>query len=297
MRANWSARQRHQAFGFAAALLVAVLAFLAPPARGAEVFTENFVVEETTFDDITSLYCGFPVEQHVVWRVIHHSQSVAGKRSHEFLGGPATYTWTNLTTGRSIEFFEALAFKDTFVERTSSFKSVSLIVGLNYRLRTPETTFAAAGSIATAFEGTFDATGALVDFDVTGHVLTPHLLHVYPVTCVFLGATDSDGDYLPDTQGIRTEKSFGTDPTNRDTDGDGYLDGIEVANETDPRIAASHPQGAIGDADKDDDFLADGVEVLGYGTDPTNPDTDADGFLDGVEVIAGTDPTKRRSHP
>lgn len=41
---------------------------------------------------------------------------------------------------------------------------------------------------------------------------------------------DSDGDLLSD----RREKELGTDPNNKDTDGDGYFDGIEVANGYDP---------------------------------------------------------------
>jgi len=37
---------------------------------------------------------------------------------------------------------------------------------------------------------------------------------------------DSDGDLLTDER----EDQLGTDPKNKDTDGDGYIDGIEVAN-------------------------------------------------------------------
>jgi len=42
--------------------------------------------------------------------------------------------------------------------------------------------------------------------------------------------TDTDGDLLVD----RREAELGTDPNNKDSDGDGYLDGIEVANGYDP---------------------------------------------------------------
>lgn len=41
---------------------------------------------------------------------------------------------------------------------------------------------------------------------------------------------DSDGDLLTDAR----ERELGTDPNNRDTDGDGHLDGIEVANGYNP---------------------------------------------------------------
>ena len=38
--------------------------------------------------------------------------------------------------------------------------------------------------------------------------------------------------------------------------------------------------------------MNDGDEVNVYGTNPLNPDTDGDGFNDGAEVAARTDPAK-----
>ncbi|MFH1461234.1 MAG: hypothetical protein ABIF84_02340, partial [Patescibacteria group bacterium] len=43
--------------------------------------------------------------------------------------------------------------------------------------------------------------------------------------------------------------------------------------------------------DLDNDGLAGWEENL-YKTDPNNPDTDGDGYLDGEEIAAGYDPTK-----
>jgi hypothetical protein len=57
------------------------------------------------------------------------------------------------------------------------------------------------------------------------------------------------------------------------------------------------------DSDDDNDGLADLVETdTGYfvsasntGTDPNNPDTDGDGFVDGAEVLASNDPNDPQS--
>ncbi len=64
---------------------------------------------------------------------------------------------------------------------------------------------------------------------------------------------DADGDGLSDEE----EAQAGTDPTQRDSDGDGKPDGVEV------KI---------------------------YGTDPLKLDTDGDGVGDGAELASGTDP-------
>jgi len=46
------------------------------------------------------------------------------------------------------------------------------------------------------------------------------------------------------------------------------------------------------DADSDDDGLMDYEEIHDYETDPLNPDSDGDGYSDGVEVIGGYDPLR-----
>ena len=43
-------------------------------------------------------------------------------------------------------------------------------------------------------------------------------------------------------------------------------------------------------ADTDGDGLSDWMEVAIYGTNPLDPDTDRDGFIDGIEILYGTDP-------
>ncbi len=42
--------------------------------------------------------------------------------------------------------------------------------------------------------------------------------------------------------------------------------------------------------DKDNDYLLGHEEINIYKTDPNNPDTDGDGYLDGEEVIKGFNP-------
>jgi lipoprotein-anchoring transpeptidase ErfK/SrfK len=77
-----------------------------------------------------------------------------------------------------------------------------------------------------------------------------------------------------------------TDPSKSDTDGDGYVDGLEVKNGYSPR----HGEKArLVNVDSDKDYLNDAWEVsLGTGID--NADSDGDLYLDGTEVAASYDP-------
>jgi gliding motility-associated-like protein len=98
-----------------------------------------------------------------------------------------------------------------------------------------------------------------------------------------LGTNDCDNDGL-DNNG---ETEAGTDNTNPDTDGDGFTDGEEVANGTDPLNECSPP--TAGTEDCDSDGLTNDEEA-DLGTDPADADTDNDGIIDGTEVNNGTDP-------
>lgn len=136
---------------------------------------------------------------------------------------------------------------------------------------------------------------------------------VIALTAQALG--DDDGDGLSNSR----ENELGTDPNNRDTDGDGLNDGDEVnIYGTAPRSPDTDNDGLLDseelqkfqtdplDADSDDDdlfdsdeinrglnplaadtdgdFLPDEVELNLYGTDPLRFDTDGDGAGDGIEI-------------
>lgn len=115
---------------------------------------------------------------------------------------------------------------------------------------------------------------------------------------------DFDGDYIANLVEITT---YGTDPLNKDTDGDGFDDGVETWFSTDPLNPDSDSDGlSDGDEywiyhsnplllDTDGDGLSDGIEVNKTHTSSTMPDTDGDDVPDGDEVAQGTDPNSSSS--
>lgn len=118
---------------------------------------------------------------------------------------------------------------------------------------------------------------------------------------------DAKRDIDNDGLNLIEEYEYHTDPTNDDTDGDGYADGTEVNNGYSPNgeglmdtnnndISDKWEKDNMGKlvADKFDDSDNDGLiyydEYL-YGTNPKKSDTDNDGYNDGDEVHNGYDPT------
>jgi outer membrane protein assembly factor BamB len=95
-----------------------------------------------------------------------------------------------------------------------------------------------------------------------------------------LNSVDSDTDFLS----IYSEKYFGTDALQNDTDHDGMLDGWEVTFEPldplDPNDSSLDP---------DNDTLTN-IQEFNNATDPTNDDTDNDNLPDNWEVEFGTNP-------
>jgi outer membrane protein OmpA-like peptidoglycan-associated protein len=173
---------------------------------------------------------------------------------------------------------------------------VPIGVGLQFKL-TQTALFEISGGYNPAFTDDIDATRAggndgywnfLIGFTASGGESD---------------LADADNDGLTNKE----EKQLGTDPHNRDTDGDGLSDGDEVLKyHTDPLNKDSDGDG-LSDYDEiivyhtdplkkdtDGDGLSDGDEVLKYHTDPLKKDTDGDGLSDGDEILKyRTDPLNK----
>ena len=116
----------------------------------------------------------------------------------------------------------------------------------------------------------------------------------YEVLYDFLDPNDPDDafqDYDEDNLDNIDERSWGCDPGNPDTDGDGLLDGDEVNR------YFTNPLFSDAEADYDGDGLTNVEEVDIHQSDPSDPDTDGDGYDDGVEVENGSDPLDENSIP
>ena len=104
------------------------------------------------------------------------------------------------------------------------------------------------------------------------------------ITATFSPDTgDADDDGLTNHQEI---VEYGTDPTKKDTDGDGAKDGVD-GKPLDPTETLDTDRDGIGDnADLDDDAdgLSDVEELTTHGTNPKRADSDGDGLSDPSEL-------------
>ncbi len=147
--------------------------------------------------------------------------------------------------------------------------------------------------LSDSFEFNGDTDPLLNDTDNDG------LLDGLEVLTYFTNATnpDTDGDGLIDGDEVFV---YLTNATNIDSEYDGMDDYYEVFNDLDPLIndtsldydgdgltnLIEYQLGSFAnDSDSDNDGLLDGLEVLTYFTNCTNPDTDGDGLIDGDEVF------------
>ncbi|MCB9591476.1 MAG: hypothetical protein H6719_01980 [Sandaracinaceae bacterium] len=105
---------------------------------------------------------------------------------------------------------------------------------------------------------------------------------------------DADGDGIYDE--FETSQDWEGDGTpnyqDTDSDGDGYLDAEEHGTADGCTAIDTDADGIFDylDLDSDGDGLSDEEERTRFFTDPRNPDSDGDGFIDLAEAATGTDP-------
>ena len=151
-----------------------------------------------------------------------------------------------------------------------------------------------AGVQDALLQGIADGTGGKY-FKIT---TAEQLGDVYDDIAGDIGSRDADEDGISDkaeTEGWRTQRGivYRTDPNNRDSDGDGLIDGDEAGPvSTSPWGEAyaglSNPNTAQTDSDGLDD-----LSEFQLDTALRDPDTDDDGLNDKAENDFGSDPTDR----
>lgn len=94
---------------------------------------------------------------------------------------------------------------------------------------------------------------------------------------------DLDADGLNDNEETSV---YHTNPALKDTDGDGFSDGVEIKYGYSPLYGKNTK---LADVDTDSDGLNDQLEIA-LRADLNNTDTDGDGYLDGEEVQNGFNP-------
>jgi hypothetical protein len=146
-------------------------------------------------------------------------------------------------------------------------------------------------------EGDNGTVGGYVPYSLAYYTSTPAYIPAQEEALYPTSATDpdTDKDGLPDGAEVLF---YGTNPISADTDGDGIDDGYEFDTDFDGLPDGLEfeigLQGIMGggflNPDSDADGLLDGDEYFIYLTDPAKLDTDGDGYSDGLEIALGLDP-------
>lgn len=108
---------------------------------------------------------------------------------------------------------------------------------------------------------------------------------------------NTDSDLFTATQ----ELYYGTSDSAADSNGDGIDDGYEIIDEEGTVYSMDGDldgDGILNTADKDmdGDGVLNSAEIV-YGTNMCKPDTDSDGYNDGIETNGGSDPLNAKSVP
>lgn len=111
-------------------------------------------------------------------------------------------------------------------------------------------------------------------------ITAPQVLGI-KITSPFTSGTDSDKDGLPDT----FEAQIATDPFNPDTDGDGYDDGTEIANNYNPHGPGKIYETIYDKPRMNDDIVADKANVLKYYLGQADVDLNDIGSLEWVYLL------------
>ncbi|QCE40326.1 gliding motility-associated C-terminal domain-containing protein [Psychroserpens sp. NJDZ02] len=177
-------------------------------------------------------------------------------------------------------------------------ETIDVIVVNDITLETETVTLTETGADTGVFEGTVDTVfGTTAGTDEDGIFNTQLGDEVTVTYDDVLDANGADPIAVTDTDIVG----------DTDSDGDGVLDSIEIANSTDPNDECDYnivdiTEDITAVTDCDNDGLTDEEEITGVDdpittdtpngivTDPTNPDSDGDGVLDGTEGTNNTDP-------